>query len=105
MRLLIETNSLPVGHKWITHAIEIDQCIYAHRQCVRCGRDFVMPAHVGKWTAVHVGIFNFSPLDQATNQRWLAEECPGRWLPEDANELRAWSALAAPNNSLVQGEQ
>jgi hypothetical protein len=41
-----------------------------------------------EWTAVYVGIFDFSPLEQDVNFRWLSEPCPGHRMPEDRNENR-----------------
>lgn len=90
-------------HTWKEREIEVDGVVYLHRQCQNCGRDFAMKkGRDEQWNAVHVGSFQFDPLEDAVNSRWLAEPCPRRRLPEDRNENRIkkdhGSKLVAPKS-------
>jgi hypothetical protein len=79
------SNLLPVGHVWSYREVQIKGKAYAHRQCRKCGRDFVMLPGSARWTAVHVGVFEFVPLEDDTNSRWMSQLCPGRPLPGERN--------------------
>src|SRR5438270_3102056 len=77
------------SHDWARREVEVGTRRFFHRQCRKCGRDFVMSADDGEdWRAVHVQLTSFVDLDDATNARWLSEECPGHRLPEDNNDRR-----------------
>lgn len=79
------SNLLPVGHVWRYREVRIKGKAYAHRQCGKCGRDFVKLPGSERWTAVYVGLLEFVPLEDETNSRWMAEVCPGRPLPGERN--------------------
>jgi len=82
------SNRLPDGHVWKRRELDFDGKAYLHHHCENCGRDFVKPKDVERWSAVYVGVFEFAPLEDGLNLRWLSEACPGRRLPEDRNEVR-----------------
>jgi hypothetical protein len=81
----IETWSSHAGR---SRAVQLHGQTHFHLHCVRCQRDFVRQSEVGEWKAVHLGIFEFNLLDEATSQQWVSEQCPGRPLAADANDLR-----------------
>ena len=83
------SNLLPVGHVWRYREVRIKGKAYAHRQCGKCGRDFVKLPGSKRWTAVYVGLLEFVPLEDATNSRWMAEVCPGRPLPGERYAARS----------------
>jgi hypothetical protein len=83
-------DDFPVGHEWHQEQIEIHGEAWSHLRCYNCGRDFAKGPGIRQWTAVHVGVFGFDPLEDEVNSRWLTELCPGGRLPEDANALRVW---------------
>jgi hypothetical protein len=68
---------------WLSHDLFPDRDVkiagesYRQRRCRRCHRNFVMMPGIIEWAAVHVSVFKFVLLDCATNERWLAEGCPG----------------------------
>jgi hypothetical protein len=35
------------------------------------------------WQAVYVGVFKLELLTEQVSSRWLGEECPKRFLPDD----------------------
>jgi hypothetical protein len=76
------------NHRWICRKVEIEREFVRHRHCVACGRDFVWDADREGWRAVHVSLLRFDFLDEEISRRWLAEECPGRRLPEEINDRR-----------------
>jgi len=76
------------SHKWIFRKIEIEGKRVFHRQCMACGRDFIMEPNTEGWRAVHVGLLEFDSLAEETSRRWLSEECPGHQLPEEINDRR-----------------
>ena len=82
------SNRLPDGHTWSHREVHFKGRTYCHRHCQNCGRDFAMQKGAEEWTAVYVGIFDFAPLEQDVNFRWLSEPCPGHRMPEDRNENR-----------------
>ena len=84
------------NHRWIHRKVEVEGEFLLHRQCVECGRDFVWDADREGWWAVHVGLLRFDFLDEEISRRWLAEECPGRRLPEEINDRRM--VIEAPGN-------
>jgi hypothetical protein len=66
------------GHDLVAdREVKIAGEMYKHRRCERCRRDFIILPGGSEWTAVHVGLLEFTPLDAETNRRWLSEECPG----------------------------
>jgi hypothetical protein len=83
------SNRLPDGHQWSQRDLDSDGKAYSHRHCQNCGRDFASEKGSERWTAVYVGAFAFSPLEEDVNLRWLAEPCPGYRIPEDSNENRS----------------
>ena len=87
------SNRLPDGHVWRRRELDIDGEEYSQRHCQNCGRDFVTKTRLEQWHAVYVGVFEFIPLEQDMNSRWLNEPCPGRRLPEEYNELRSRKPL------------
>jgi hypothetical protein len=85
---------LSYNHHWIRRKVEIGGKTIFHRQCIACGRDFVIDGYSGGWRAVHVGLLDFDFLDEQTSRRWVSEECPGQQLPEEVNDRRV-----EPHNS------
>jgi hypothetical protein len=51
--------------------------------CRLCARDSAQELDGAGWQAVQVGIFKVDLLAESVNERWLREECPGRFLPDD----------------------
>jgi len=75
-------------HDWIEREVTLDDGDYVHRVCQHCGRDFAMKKGADEWIAVHLTAFQFQPLQDSVNHRWLSEPCPGRQLLEDGNDHR-----------------
>ena len=61
-----------------------------HRQCTRCGRNFLIDASSGDRHAVHVSIFSFHRLHDEVNERWLTQRCPGKRLSSDDHDKNRW---------------
>jgi hypothetical protein len=64
------------GNKsWLGHDLVSDREVkdagklYKHRRCERGGRDFVVPPGGSGWVAAHVGLLEFTLLDDETNRR------------------------------------
>ena len=75
------------GHDWSYRRVRLDGRETHHRHCKKCGRDFTS-SDSKNWVAVYVGIFEFIPLEDGVNFRWLTEPCPKNRLAEDRNEVR-----------------
>ena len=84
----MSSNRLPDGHVWSQRDVDFHGRAYSHRHCQTCGRDFASQKGTDDWNAVYVGTFDFTPLEEDVNLRWLAEPCPERRMPEDQNENR-----------------
>jgi hypothetical protein len=82
------TKSHSYNHHWMRRKLTIKGKTVFHRQCLVCGRDFIIDCPAEGWRAVHVGLLDFDFLDEETNRRWIFEDCPGRQLPEEANDRR-----------------
>ena len=82
------SNRLSDGHAWSHRELDFQGRAYSHRHCQSCGRDFATEKGMEHWTAVYVGTFDFTPLDEEVNLRWLSEPCPGHRMTEDRNENR-----------------
>jgi hypothetical protein len=83
-------------HDYTARLVKLEQQTYLHQHCITCGRDFVKRIDAAEWSAVHVGIFRFDALDDATNRRWLSEKCPGQHLASEYNDRRR----SAPSRSV-----
>jgi hypothetical protein len=74
-------------HRWLDgatpHEIEIDGRTILHHRCSRCARDFAQGLDGAGWQAVYIGVFSVELLSERVSERWLREECPGRFLPDD----------------------
>jgi hypothetical protein len=71
----MEADDFSNGHNWVFREVEMTGETFLHRQCVECGRDFLRANGKSDWRAVRVELLAFEFLDDATNQRWLAEGC------------------------------
>jgi hypothetical protein len=80
----METDLFALSHDWELRNLRLDEVLYSHRYCRRCGRSFVKTAADTRWRAVHVGIFQFLPLEDEINDRWVNEKCPGTRMLQDA---------------------
>jgi hypothetical protein len=76
------------GHEWTIRDLIVSDVRYFHRQCRKCRRDLAMTVEENCWHAVHVGLLQFDYLNEETTTRWIAEQCPGYPLPDEANEIR-----------------
>ena len=76
-------------HSWFLERrhfeLESGQSII-QRNCVRCGRDFVIDRSSGARYAVHSSIFSFNRLSEEVQRRWLSETCPGKYMASDNDD-------------------
>jgi hypothetical protein len=80
-------------HDWSVREIIISKVRFEHRHCAKCGRDLARTSNERQWQATYLGALQFHFLNRDVTERWIAEPCPGRHLPEDANDLRMrWKA-------------
>ncbi|MBV8224818.1 MAG: hypothetical protein JO232_06485 [Verrucomicrobia bacterium] len=84
----MEQDHLSTTHLWFEQKVSIKGRPFLHRRCKVCERDFARALVDRKWRAVHVGVLSLDFLDDATTQRWVSEDCPGRPLPGEANSER-----------------
>jgi hypothetical protein len=83
-----------LNHQWLQPKarqlqIESGESVY-QRHCVRCGRDFITLASKGSCYAASLSAVSFLRLADEVTQRWLAEECPERRLPNDDVDRGKW---------------
>jgi hypothetical protein len=76
------------SHHWARRKVRIGGKTFFHRQCIACRRDFVISGSTGGWQAAHIGLLGFDFLDEQTNRKWVSNECPGRQIPHEINDLR-----------------
>jgi hypothetical protein len=77
------------SHQWVRRRVSVNGKLFYHRQCSVCRRDFVMAADTGYWKSAHIGLLGFDFLNEETDRSWLSEECPGRPLAAEINDLRS----------------
>ena len=59
-----------------------------HRQCVQCGRDFLMDLTARRSHAVSIAAVSFHQLEDSVTDRWLTQSCPGTHLVGDEEDRR-----------------
>jgi hypothetical protein len=76
------------SHEFVSREVNLEGRLFVHRNCRICGRDFVKQSGGPDWRATHLGMFRFNLLDELTNRRWLFDECPGKQLKAEENDVR-----------------
>jgi hypothetical protein len=89
------------SHEWVwphDRRVEVEPgYMVAHRQCKRCGRNFITILSSGDCHAVFVGAVSFYRLDDEVTERWLREPCPRVLLPENGDQERRVAELRVLN--------